>query len=188
MRRVAACGAPWRREGVVKRPRGPAKATDRVIVSRWESAWVAWWWKRWKGISVPVWWRMSDRERPAVWNLTPEEYGEMKRPTVPGAGEKDRGVDIPAGKVLMRHERLGDLLSKHAWDDGGTKGQRSVMLFIALSSVRCLVKVECPPLKLSTVGRSIDEALTAMDAILGADDVPWEADIPHQSNGFKKKK
>lgn len=112
----------------------------------------------------------------------------MKRPDVPNGAGKGGSVDLPVGKLLGKCDRLNDLLCSGAWDDGAAKGERSLFLFISSSMVRVLTKVESPPLKLSAVGRSIDEALVALDALLGAVDVPWEPDAPRQNGGAKKKK
>jgi len=110
----------------------------------------------------------------------------VKRPDVKADDGHGGGVDLPAAKSLLKFDRLSDLLCSSTWDDSTPKGDRALMLFISGATVRVLAKVQRPPLKLSSIGRSIDEALAALDALLGASDVPWESDA--DTNGKLSRK
>ena len=179
---------PSERRCGVKRPKGAARALDRLIVGRWEVLWVAWWWRKWRGISLPAWFDSRKRERPAVYNLKPEEMAEMKRPDVKCDELGQVSIDLPAANCLIRFPRVSEAICQGTWDDDSGKGQRCLMVFIDGALVRVLLKFETPALKLSTVGRSLDEALGALDALLGASDVPWESDIPRDQRSSKKRR
>lgn len=160
----------------MRMPAGPARQRTRPIVGRYEWLWVAWWWVKFKGIGLPHW--IDGRGRPWVgWiGLTDEERQNVKMPDVASGAVGVVSQDIPSSTCLAKFPRLSSLLNASGWDGGVEKGERSLMLFVKGSIIRALVKVECPPVKLSAVGRSFDEALAALDGLLGAADVPWEQD------------
>lgn len=112
----------------------------------------------------------------------------MKRPelkTVPEGGSVER-VETP--KMLAKLPHVSELLAQPAWDDGVAKGTRSMFLFAESGVFRILVKVENPPLKLSVVGKSWDDAWAALEAVLRSEDAPWQQDDRPADRTVKKKK
>lgn len=172
----------------MKRPKGPSRRIDRWIAARWRGAWVLWRYHKWKGLSLPSWVAPGRRQWCSLDGFTHGEKLDVKRPDVKTSDEHGGGVDLPGSKVLMKFERLADLLQSSTYDDGTAKGQRCLMLFIDGATVRVLAKVQRPPLKLSSIGRSVDEALAALDALLGAPDVPWECDATANGKPHSKRR
>lgn len=172
----------------MKRPRGPAPRAGRLIAGRWGGVWVLWSWHKWRGLSLPSWVRPGDRTWLSVTGFTDEERLSVKRPDLNSESADGRGVDLPASKCLTRFERVADLLQVSAWDDGTAKGDRCLMFFASGPTIRVLAKVASPPLKLSAVGRSFDESLASLEALLGASDVPWEQDLSPRPEPRRKPK
>jgi len=145
-------------------------------------------WKRWKwrGLALPFIKRATAEPWVGALSFTPEEKLSVKRPELKTSGEEAAAFGIPVSKLLGKLDRVNDVLTSGAWEDNAVKGQRCLMLFIEGGTVKVLLKVEHPCLKLSAAGRSIDEALVALDALLGAAETPWEADIPRDKKGAKK--
>jgi hypothetical protein len=116
------------------------------------------------------------------------EVQKVKRPNV----NEDGGVSLPirvdAPKMLVKLPQVAELLAQPAWDDGVVKGERCLFLFLDGVTVRLLVKVGTPPLKLSVVGRGWDEAFAALEATLRSEDIPWQQDDKPAGGGAKKKK
>ena len=112
----------------------------------------------------------------------------MKRPTgvtavgLPSLAQREPSV------TLSCFPTLNTLLSDPNWDDGAPKGKLCLMVFIDEVSVRVLLKLEQDCLKASTVGRNLDDALTALDQLLVTGQVVWEQDQPRHNGGGKKKK
>jgi len=171
----------------VKRPRGPARRVGRWITSRWGRAWVLWSWHKWRGISYPSWIEPAGRPWLSITGISEEEKRAVRRPEISADKVGGGSLDIPLGKMLQRCDRLADLLCSGAWDDGALKGQRTLMVFIDGGMVRCIVKVESPPLKMSAIGKNLDEALVALDALLGSSDPPWEQDTYRNGKPPRKK-
>jgi hypothetical protein len=116
------------------------------------------------------------------------EVDEMKRPTVlsPTTEGQLARVDVPVS--LRKLPRMAELLVQPAWEEGGSKGQRALFIFLEASLVKLLVKLESPPLKLMVSGRGWDEAWAALEVLLGSEDVPWELDMPREDKGGKKRR
>lgn len=172
----------------MRRPKGPARRRDGWITAAYKGLWVLWRRWKWLGVSLPL----IKRAGPGPWlSLDSFSYPErcsVKRPDLSKSDSDLGAFGIPVSKLLGKLDRLNDLLTCGTWEDLAPKGQRALMVFIDGATVRVLVKVEHPCIKLSAVGRSLDEALVALDALLGASDTPWEADIPRQQTGRRKGK
>lgn len=172
----------------MKRPAGPARARDRWIVARRGAVGVLWKWTRWRGISLPFVKQLLG----AVWlshgSFTHEERCQVRRPEVATDPLGGASTDVKPSKLLGKLDRLNDLLCSGAWDDGALKGQRCLFVFLEGPAVRVMVKVESPCLKVSAVGRDLDDALAALDVLLGSNDVPWESDIPRGEAARRKRK
>lgn len=100
----------------------------------------------------------------------------MRRPTGPEQGTTPAGAPIPASRLLVKMTLLNEVLSSPTWEGDDVRGQRRLSLHVEGSLVRCTLQVETPALRVSAVGRSIDDALAALEALLGSPDVPWEQD------------
>lgn len=171
----------------MRRPHGPSRARDRWIARSHFGLWWLWKWWRWGGISLPY----IKRPDAAAWlhvgSFGPEEKSKVKKPTIGAEGDDLSAFGIQSSKLLVKHALVNDFLTAGTWEDLSPKGQRCLMMFVEGATVRVLIKVENPPLKLSVVGRSIDEALAALDAVLTTGDTPWEQDIPRQSPPRRKR-
>lgn len=164
----------------MRRPRGPAHRSDRWIMSRWQWVWVLWRWHRWRGISLPHWIDPAGRTWTYLTGLTFEEKSAVKMPDKSALPDLGGAFGISQSKTLARMSELNSLLCGGTWDGGEPRGKRCLMLFIEGPTVRSLLKVEHPPLKLSSVGRDLDESLAALDALLKGSDIPWEQDTAFQ--------
>jgi len=112
----------------------------------------------------------------------------MKMPIAPtGPGPGDPPPDHP--KLLAKLPRCAEFFAAPTWDDGTTyKGERTVWVCVSRSSVKLLVKVENPPLKMMVSGRTWDDAWAALELALKSDNPPWEWPEPTPEKGAKKKK
>lgn len=90
--------------------------------------------------------------------------------------------------TLGAFTHLNNLMSDPNWDDGVPKGKICLMVFSDEYTVRVLLKLENSCLKASTVGRTLDDALITLDALLGTGQVVWEQDVPRGGGGKKKGK
>jgi hypothetical protein len=113
---------------------------------------------------------------------------EMKRPSLPAGDSLPALTRVDVPKSLTKLPNVAELLIQPAWEDLTGKGERMVFAFLGPTQVRLLIKVECPPLKVSAVGRGWDEAWAALEIMLRGEDVPWEQDAPRDQRGGKKKK
>lgn len=172
----------------MRRPNGPARHRDRWILSRWQWVWVLWRWRKWRGISLPHWIDPTGRPWLSLIGITQEEKSAVKMPDKSTLPDLGGAFGITQSKSLARYSELNSLVCGGTWDGGEPRGKRCLMVFIEGGTVRILVKVEHPPLKLSAVGRDLDESLGALDALLKGSDIPWEQDTTQQVNGRGKRK
>lgn len=100
----------------------------------------------------------------------------MKRPSVSDQAASPSLTRVETPKSLAKMPQVAELLCQPAWEDGVAKGERCVFGFVGEGSVRLLVKVENPPVKVLVSGRSWDEAWAALELLLRGEDVPWQAD------------
>jgi len=170
----------------MRRPRGPHKRVTRWIAARSGNVGVLWHWHKWRGLSLPLFKRIDNGKWLSVDLWTHEEKCDMKRPDVKCDVLGMVSFDLPPSKLLGKLDRVNSLLNDGCWDDSSQKGERSLMVFFTGAVIRVLVKVETPCLKLSATGRTFDEALAALDVLLGAPDVPWESDTPRQTKSRRK--
>lgn len=112
----------------------------------------------------------------------------MKRPNVAEDGGVTLPIRVEVPKMLSKLSQTAELLVQPAWDDGVVKGERALFMFIDGVTVRLLVKVGNPPLKLSVAARGWDEAFAALEAVLKTEDIPWQQDDKPAGGGVKKKK
>lgn len=112
----------------------------------------------------------------------------VKKPQVTDNTEASGLARVEVPKLLVKFPTIAELLVQPSWEDGDSKGERAVFVFVAATLVKLLVKVESPPLKLMVSGRSWDEAWASLEATLRGSDVPWEQDTPRHHQGSKKKK
>lgn len=111
----------------------------------------------------------------------------MKRP----AGVTATGLPSLAQRelsmTLSMYRQLNELLSLPNWDDGTPKGKICLMIFSDDTTVRILLKLEQDKLKTSVVGRTLDDALAALEKMLASGQVIWEQDSggsqPRRKNG-----
>lgn len=111
----------------------------------------------------------------------------MKKPTlrVQESGESFARVESP--KMLAKLPTISEVVVQPSWEDGETKGERALLVFVSATLVKLLVKLERPPVKLMVQGRSWDEAWAALELVLRSEDVPWEQDAPRDQGRRKKK-
>lgn len=100
----------------------------------------------------------------------------MKRPDSPDLGSESTGVTLPTSRLLAKLTIINELLASSAWEGGEKRGQRRLTVQCEGGSVRVSLQVESPALRVSAVGRSIDDALASLEALLNSPDVPWEQD------------
>jgi len=112
----------------------------------------------------------------------------MKLPAIKAQAEGQSLARVEPPRLLAKLPTVSDVLVQPVWDGGEVKGERAVLCFVSSTLVKLLLKVESPPLKLMVSGRSWDEAWAALEAVLKAEDVPWEQDTPRQPQGQKKRK
>lgn len=160
----------------MRRPQGPARRRAgpirREIAGR---VWLAWS-DPWRGVSPPK------LMPPCHWCgcgacVDAEmEVRAMKRPSVSDQAASPSLTRVETPKSLAKMPQVAELLCQPAWEDGVAKGERCVFGFVGEGSVRLLVKVENPPVKVLVSGRSWDEAWAALELLLRGEDVPWQAD------------
>lgn len=112
----------------------------------------------------------------------------MKRPNGVSAAGLPSLVQREASVCLSLFPTLCDLLTDPNWEDLSPKGKICLMLFIDDTAVRVLLKLEADCLKTSCVGRTVDDALAALDQMLKTGQVIWEQDQARTSGSYKKKK
>lgn len=113
----------------------------------------------------------------------------MKRPVGPDPASSPGGVPIPPSKLITKLHLLDEVMTSPVWDGDEARGQRRLSLHVEGALVRCTLQVEVPALRLSAIGRSLDDALASMEALLGSPDVPWEQDrypLGVRTHGRKK--
>lgn len=112
----------------------------------------------------------------------------MKRPSGVSAAGLPSLVEREPSATLSLFTCLNSLLSLPNWEDGTPKGKICLMVFSAETTVRVLLKLEADCLKASTVGRTLDDALAALEKLLATGQVVWEQDLPRGGGGKKKGK
>lgn len=112
----------------------------------------------------------------------------MKRPAGVSTGGLPSLAQREPSVTLGMFTHLNNLISDPNWDDGAPKGKICLMVFSDESAVRVLLKLENDCLKTSTVGRTLDDALIALDSLLGTGQAIWEQDAPRGGAGKKKSK
>lgn len=103
----------------------------------------------------------------------------------------EQGVEfarVESPKMLSKLPTITEVLVQPSWEDGETKGERGLFVFVSATLVKLLLKLERPPVKLMVSGRTWDEAWAALELVLKSPEVPWEQDAPRDQRGVKKKK
>lgn len=98
----------------------------------------------------------------------------MKCPQLEAGATAGDVVPIPESTLLRKLPLLSELLLVPTWEDGLHKGQRSMMIFLEGSIVKCLIKLEKQRLKAMVSARGLDEVLAGWEALLKSGNVPWE--------------
>lgn len=170
----------------MRRPRGPAARRDRVLTLDVSGLrWVAWW-SRFEGITLfyPV---GPDGQTSAEVDLPSAKW--RKSVKLPNACPDLLPMSLTPGevpKLLKGLPTVSDLLLTPCWEDGTRKEGTSLFVFPSISTVRLMVKVCNPPLKVSVIGRTWDEAWAALEAVLRSGDVPWEQDDQPRATAKRK--
>lgn len=112
----------------------------------------------------------------------------MKLPMSGGQESDDPPDRVDPSKLLAKLATLNDMLVQPRWEGKELKSERSLLAFVSNTSVRLLLKIATPPLKLMVVGRTWDDAHAALEAVLRSPDVPWEQDAPRDDRAPRKKK
>lgn len=146
-----------------------------------------WWYDPWRGISPPVATPLCAYCGCPACRKASAEVELMKRPVFTAEEGLPALARVEVPKSLTKMPNVAELLIQPAWEDATGKGERMVFSFVSLTSVRLLVKIENPPLKVSVVGRGWDEAWAALEVLLRGDDIPWETDAPRPQKGGRKK-
>lgn len=172
----------------MRRPRGPAKWGELWIVR--VIGGVRWVWRRdpWRGISPPVPTPLCAYCGCQECREAELEVEALKKPAVRSEVAVDPTVRVEVPRMLVKLPTVADLLLQPTWEDGTPKDGAALFVFPSFSSVRLLVKVGCPALKLPVLGRTWDEAWAALEAILKGDDIPWEQDNGPTQKAAKKRK
>jgi len=170
------------------RPRGPAKWGELWIVRVLGG--IRWVMRRdpWRGLSPPVPTPLCAYCGCAECVLATERVEAMKKPDSKKPEVLDPSVRAEVPKLPTKFPQTADLLLNPFWDDGSPKDGACLFVFPSPLTVKLLVKVGCPPLKLLVQGRSWDEAWAALELVLKGDDVPWEQDQTPQGRSGKKKR
>lgn len=144
--------------------------------------------RRWKTVYVRLYWEWGGRCRPLAW--TPHrgrvympivevlrEYGDIvaSRPDLTqlpslrllGAGYGSWDSTLPT---------LASWVCDACYDDASPKGQTTLTLKRDGSVVQAMLKVEDGGLCLRGSGDTPEDALVALELLLTASKVPWEAD------------
>lgn len=116
------------------------------------------------------------------------EVREMKCPVVPSASDVPSLSRVETPKLLLKMPTISEVLIQPAWADGIAKGETCLFTFVAQNSVRQLVKIGNPPLKLLVSARSWDESWAALELLLRGDDVPWMVDAGPVGGSGKKRR
>lgn len=82
---------------------------------------------------------------------------------------------------------LATWLCDGQYDDGSVKGEVTLTLKRAVTSIVAVLKVQDGGLCLRASGDTVDDALVAMELLLTAHKTPWERD-PYPLGAFKGKK
>jgi len=172
----------------MRRPKGPAPWGDLWIVRRLGGVRWVWLRHRWFGISLPVPTPLCAYCGCPECNRAIEETEALKMPVPRTEAPDSPPVIIETPKLLAKLPATADLLLQPNWSDGASKQGTCLFVFPSPISVRLLLKVSNPPLKVSALGRNWDEAWAALEAMLKGDDVPWEQDGPRDDKPKKKKK
>lgn len=111
----------------------------------------------------------------------------LKKPMVQIADPKHllKRVELP--KILKTLPLIAEVLVQPVWGDSDNKGESALMVFRKGQDYRALLKVEVPALSLSVPGTSLDHVLSALEAILGGDDIPWAPDASPLGKRVKKR-
>lgn len=172
----------------MRRPKGPAKWGELWITRIFGG--VRWVMRRdpWRGLSPPVATPLCAYCGCDECNEAIERIEAMKKPDARKPESVDPNVRVEVPKLMSKFPHTADLLLHPFWDDGSSKEGTCLFIFPGPLTVKLLVKVGCPPLKLMVQGRNWDEAFAALEVLLKGDDVPWEQDQANTNGGKKKKR
>ena len=113
---------------------------------------------------------------------------DMKVPQV-GNGALPALDDWSPSETFKVCDSLNEVVCSPSWNEDVSKGERALFVFWDnAGSVRVILKVANPAVKLSTQARTVDDALAALEMCLEEADVPWQADDRPLKGPAKKKK
>jgi hypothetical protein len=172
----------------LKRPKGPASRKER----RWRFSLGD---HSWLFLSRPFIGVLPPELLPVCWPCTCDACGQVeervykvKKPVVDTVNGNDALCRVEPPKMLAKLPNVAEILAQPIWEDGDPKGDRALFCFISTTLVKLLLKLESAGVKLMVQGRSWDEAWAALEAVLRAEKVPWEADVQNGSQRPKKKR
>lgn len=148
------------------------------------------WWRPHIGMSVVATCPFGEQEWSQVPNVPLKRGAAVKRRQI----AKAEGIPLPAasiaGKTLVKFPRFLEHMTATAYDDGtirvpgycwlSTRGQAWILTLFDVDGCA----------RLPLVANSVDEVFAMAEAMLGAEDAPWQLDqfMLDRSNQKKKKK
>lgn len=173
---------------MAKRPPGPGRRRPVWIVGPIGPVMACVFWRPF-GKSGTLKWTLRKGRVTVTGADVEREWREMmaKRPE-PNQLPKlaDLGADYGSWEKLC--PELATWLCDGSYDDGAAKGDVTITLRRNVTTITALLKVEDGGLCLRASGDSVDDALVALELMLGANPVPWEVDSYPLGGGRKKPK
>lgn len=113
----------------------------------------------------------------------------MKMPVVTaGLAEGSAAGEWTMPSSLPNHVFIAEFLQNPLWEGGVAKGERALFCFVRDGAGVGIIKVQNPPVKLTCVGRTLDELLAGLELGLAQDEPGWTTDDNPLGRGTKKKK
>jgi len=175
-------------EVVATKPPGPGKRRPVWIVGPIGPVMACLYWRPWGRSGKLMWTRR--RGRVIVSGATVQSEWRDMMAKRPGANElPDLSLLAAApGSWQKLCPELASWLCNGQYDDGTVKGEVTITLRRNVTTIAATLKVEDGGLCLRASGDTPDDALVALELLLGAAKVPWEADPYPLGRGSKKKK
>lgn len=167
------------------RPRGPGKRRPVWIVGPVGPVMASVYWRPW-GRSGTIKWCLRRGRVFMTGNDVRIEWEAMmaKRPAVDQMPKlADLGAEYGSWEKLC--PELATWLCDGSYEDGAAKGEVTVTLRRNVTTISATLKIEDGGLCLRASGDTVDDALVALELMLGASQVPWEVD-PYPLGGNKK--